>query len=272
MEKTATRYYMRIDLFHRLVHAVLMTTFIGLAATGLPLKFNWAPWAEGVARTLGGFGAILFMHKAFAVLMTLSFLVHLGYVFQLAFVKREKGVFWGPASMIPQLQDLRDMAAQFRWYFGRGPRPHFDRFTYWEKFDYWAVFWGMAIIGVSGYMLWYSAFFAQLVPGWAFNIALLVHSEEALLAVWFIFAIHFFNNHLRPQKFPMDPVIFTGRVSEEEFRAERPLEYERMRQQGKLEAMASDPPYLWLRNLARIVGFSAVAIGFLLFGMTLLAF
>jgi len=167
---------------------------------------------------------------------------------------------------------MRDMATQFRWYFGRGPKPHFDRFTYWEKFDYWAVFWGMAIIGVSGYMLWFSSFFATLVPGWAFNIALLVHSEEALLAVWFIFAIHFFNNHLRPQKFPMDPVIFTGRVSEEEFRAERPLEYERMHQQGKLEAMTSDPPYLWLRNLARIIGFSAVLIGFLLFGMTLMAF
>lgn len=272
MEQSLNRHFMRLDLFHRLVHAVLMTSFIGLAASGLPLKFNWAPWAASLAEKMGGFGAILFFHKTFAILMTLCFAVHLGYVFNLAFIKREKGVFWGPTSMVPQPKDIRDLVGQFRWFFGKGPQPQFDRYAYWEKFDYWAVFWGMAIIGVSGYMLWFSSFFAWFVPGWWFNIALLVHSEEALLAVWFIFAIHFFNNHLRPGKFPMDPVIFTGRVSESAFRAERPLEYERLEQAGGLPALQTDPPYLWLRNLARIVGFTVIAIGFLLFGMTLMAF
>jgi len=149
--------------------------------------------------------------------------------------------------------------------------PEFDRFTYWEKFDYWAVFWGMAIIGSSGFLLWFSSFFGRRVPGWMFNIALVIHSEEALLAVWFIFAIHFFNSHLRPEKFPIDLVIFTGRVSEEELRAERPLEYRRLVESGELAARESGPPYLWLRNLGKIVGFAAVAVGFALFGLTLLA-
>jgi cytochrome b subunit of formate dehydrogenase len=271
MSDRPERYFLRIPLFHRLLHGVLMLSFLGLAATGLPLRFHSAPWAAQAAALLGGFGAILALHKLLALALSLAFLTHLGYVFHLAFVRRQSGVFWGPNSMVPQPKDLRDLVAEFRWFFGRGPQPQFDRFTYWEKFDYWAVFWGMAIIGISGYMLWFSGFFARFLPGWAFNIALLVHSEEALLAVWFIFAIHFFNNHLRPGKFPMDPVIFTGRVSDQVFRTERPLEYQRLEEGGRLEGLQADPPYQWLRNFAHLLGFSALAIGFLLFGLTLLA-
>ena len=125
----------------------------------------------------------------------------------------------------------------FRWFVGRGPRPRFDRFTYWEKFDYWAVFWGMGIIGGSGLLLWFPVFFARFVPGWVFNIALLVHGEEALLAVGFIFTIHFFNGHLRPEKFPMDTVIFTGGSPWTSCAHERPAEYARLQREGGLDAL-----------------------------------
>jgi hypothetical protein len=155
---------------------------------------------------------------------------------------------------------------------GGGPKPRFGWFAYWEKFDYWAVFWGMAIIGTSGYMMWFSSFFAQFLPGWLFNIALLIHADEALLAVWFIFAIHFFNGHLRPDKFPMDLVIFTGRESLEELEEARPAEYERLTEGRSFEAIQADGPPLWLRNFGRIIGVVAVGTGFLLFGLTLLAF
>ncbi len=265
------RYFRRIELYHRLVHGSLMVSFIGLAATGMPIKFNAASWSANIAHAMGGFGTVIFFHKTFGAILVLCFLLHLGYVLHLAFVKGEKGVFWGPNSMVPQPQDLIDMFRNFQWFFGMGPKPRFDRFTYWEKFDYWAVFWGMAIIGGSGFMMWFSGFFARFMPGWLFNIALLIHSEEALLAVWFIFAIHFFNSHLRPEKFPMDLVIFTGRVSETELREERPIELERLVEQGGLEAIETDPPPLWLRNFGRIIGFTVIITGFTLFILTLFA-
>lgn len=266
------QHYFRIHLLHRLLHGTLVASFLGLAATGMPLRFSHVDWATGFAHAVGGFGAILFFHKTFAVLLTLCFLVHVGYVFHLAFVRGEIGVFWGPTSMVPQPKDFLDLFQHFRWFFGMGPRPRFGRFTYWEKFDYWAVFWGMAIIGTSGYVMWFSATFARLVPGWFFNVALLIHADEALLAVWFIFAIHFFNSHLRPDRFPIDLVIFTGRESVEELRESRPAEYERLVKEGNLLAVEADPPALWLRNFGRIFGFSAIGIGFLLLGLTLLAF
>jgi hypothetical protein len=102
--------------------------------------------------------------------------------------------------------------------------------------------------------------FARVFPGWIFNIALLVHGEEALLAVGFIFTIHFFNSHLRPEKFPMDMVIFTGRVSERELRDERPAEYGRLSSTpGRLHDAGAPSPRVWLAG--RIVGSAAVCVG-----------
>ena len=266
------KYYLRIELYHRLVHGVLMASFLGLAATGMPLRFGQSTWAIELTRAVGGFGTVLVLHKIFAFLLTLCFLLHVGYIFYLAFVRGEIGVFWGPTSTVPQPKDFLEMFQHFRWFFAMGPKPQFGRFTYWEKFDYWAVFWGMAIIGTSGYVMWFSSFFGKFLPGWLFNIALLIHADEALLAVWFIFTIHFFNSHLRPEKFPIDLVIFTGRVSEEELQKERPAEFERLSGEGTLEAIQASAPPLWLKNLGRLIGFSVIAVGFLLFGLTLLAF
>src|SRR6185295_847331 len=98
----------------------------------------------------------------------------------------------------------------------------------------------------------------RVMPGWAFNIALLVHGEEALLAVGFIFTIHFFNSHLRPEKFPMDMVIFTGRVEAGELAHERPLEYAR-RQADPATDPGPPSHRSWL--IGRVIGSTAVAVG-----------
>jgi thiosulfate reductase cytochrome b subunit len=215
-------------------------------------------------RALGGFQVAGLIHRICAVIMITVFASHVLRVFYRAATSKDPmSLFWGPNSLVPQLQDGLDMVAQFKWFFGQGPQPHFDRYTYWEKFDYWAVFWGMFIIGGSGLMLWFPTVFAQVVPGWVFNFATILHGEEALLAVGFIFTIHFFNGHLRPEKFPMDLVIFTGRVSEHEMKDERAKEYARLVASGNLAAMEATPPsrkwVLW----GQIVGGTAVVLGVL---------
>ena len=89
-----------------------------------------------------------------------------------------------------------------KWFVGMGPRPQYGRWTYWEKFDYFAVFWGIAVIGSTGLTLWFPVFFTRFLPGSFINVATIIHSDEALLATGFIFTVHFFNTHLRPEKFP----------------------------------------------------------------------
>jgi cytochrome b subunit of formate dehydrogenase len=266
-------YHRRFTLGQRYLHAVLFSTFIGLALTGLPLRFSQSVWAGRFAHAVGGFGAILFFHKFCAVLLTMAFLIHVGNIFYRGVIKREKGVFYGPKSLVPRPKDFTDLFEHVRWFLWLGPRPKFDRFSYWEKFDYWAVFWGMAIIGLSGYAMWFAPFFARFIPGSWLNIALVLHGEEALLAVWFIFVVHFFNTHLRPESFPMDMVIFTGRESEEEFRKKRPIEYQRLQEAGRFhEESTTEAPPLWLKNLGRIVGGVIILTGFVLLVLTMLAF
>jgi cytochrome b subunit of formate dehydrogenase len=271
-DHSETQYFFRFTLGQRYLHGLLIVTFLGLAGSGMTLRFSDTLWAKDFAYAIGGFGVILFLHKTCALLMTGGFLAHLGDLAYRIIVKREKGILWGPDSLVPQPKDVADFFRNLRWFLWSGPKPTFDRYTYWEKFDYWAVFWGMVIIGFSGYIMWFAPFFARFLPGYAMNIALLIHSEEALLAVWFIFAIHFFNTHLRPDKFPMDPVIFTGRITDAEFVTERGDEYARAMRENTLSAIRTDPPPLWLKNFARVIAVVAVGSGFVMLFLTLFAF
>ena len=260
-------HFRRFSRADRVMHAVLMFSFLGLALTGLPLLFSHEAWAATLARVFGGFQTAGTIHRICAVLMIGVFTTHLGRIWHRLFVRKDLAMLWGPSSMVPQPRDLFEMIAHLRWFVGLGPQPTFDHFTYWEKFDYWAVFWGMGIIGGSGLMLWFPEVFAWVLPGWVFNIAMVVHGEEALLAVVFIFTVHFFNGHLRPEKFPMDSVIFTGRVTIREMEEERPAEFDRLQTTGRIDEVASAAAPAWVYRLGRTVGTVAVVLGLLMVGL-----
>jgi len=254
------------------MHALLMLTFIGCALTGVPLLFADHDWAATLVGLMGGFRGAALIHRICAAIMTVVFVGHVLRVFVRAFLAEDwLAYFWGPNSLVPNLKDGQDIVGMFKWFFGKGPKPQFDRYTYWEKFDYWAVFWGMFIIGGSGFMLWFPMFFSQFLPGWVFNIAMIVHGEEALLAVGFIFTIHFFNGHLRPEKFPMDSVIFTGRVTVQEMEEERPDELERLTRAGRIDEYASAAAPLWVYRAGRTVGTIAVTLGLIMVALILVA-
>jgi cytochrome b subunit of formate dehydrogenase len=267
-----TVYFHRFTLGQRYLHGIVIITFLGLALTGLPLRFSNTAWALELARVMGGFGSILFFHKLSAVVLTIGFAAHVADIGYRAFVKKQWGLIWGPDSLVPSLKDIKDLFQHFRYFLWMGPKPRFERYAYWDKVDYWAVFWGMAIIGFSGYAMWFAPFFARFIPGSWLNIALLIHGEEALLAVSFIFTIHYFNTHLRPHNFPMDLTIFTGRQTEEEFKEKHPEEYARLKAEGKLDALKAPVPETWLKKFGWVVGTIAFLLGFAMLFLTVTAF
>jgi hypothetical protein len=116
-------------------------------------------------------------------------------------------------------------------------------------------------------VLWFPESFTYIVPGWAVNVATIIHSDEALLAVGFIFTIHFFNTHFRPDKFPIDTVIFSGRVSVEELKFDKPGEYEAMVESGELENQLVKPFPASKERGVRIFGFLALGFGLILLGL-----
>jgi cytochrome b subunit of formate dehydrogenase len=245
-----TEYFRRFTPFERFLHMLVVTSFLLLVITGMPLKFYDTGWARYLFNLLGGPESASALHRLAAFVTFGYFALHIGSVaiktwrgraavcdpvtgrFRL---RRVWGVVFGPDSLAPSWQDFRDLWAHLKWFFGRGPRPQWDRWTYWEKFDYLAVFWGVAMIGVSGLIMWHPVFFTTFLPGWVINIALVIHSDEALLAAGFIFMFHFFNTHFRIDRFPMDMVIFSGRISKTEMLHERRRWYDRLAATGKLE-------------------------------------
>ncbi len=270
------RLYIRFSRTQRIMHLVMLLSFFTLALTGMTLKFSYMGWAVVLSKVMGGFGAMGMLHRTGAVVLIALFAFHIRQAFQF---KRESGVGWfkfifGPNSMMFNLVDIKQVFQSIKWFFGRGPRPHYGRFTYWEKFDYFAVFWGIFVIGSTGLVLWFPELFTRLLPGWSINVATIIHSDEALLAVAFIFTIHFFNTHFRPDKFPMDPVIFTGRVSVEELRHDKPAEYEQLMASGtvqEIEDKLVDQYNPKFEKVFRIFGFTALAIGLTLVGLILYA-
>ena len=265
------RHIQRFDRPTRALHVVIMVTFLLLAATGMPILFSDAAWGRALAMLFGGFTGAGLVHRAAGAVLLGAVAWHVGNVGWRAFGRGERGLFWGPTSMTPQPRDFTQFWQQLKWFFGRGPYPKYEHFTYWEKFDYWAVLWGTAIMGAAGLILWFPELAAGFLPGWMFNVALFVHGAEATLAIGFIFVVHFFNGHLRPNKFPMDLVIFTGSVTEDELRHERAGQYERLVRSGQLGALAVPAPNAADRRRGYVIGTIGLVLGLLLFVLILQA-
>jgi cytochrome b subunit of formate dehydrogenase len=262
-------YIRRFSLGWRILHAVLAVAVMTLVLTGTAVLFSGQGWAQYVLNLLGGPKVAAVIHRVAAVTFISIFFGHLLVVAWN--IARAKGGFrWlGPTSMVPTRQDIDDIGRMFKWFFGLAPRPNFDRWSYWEKFDYWAPFWGMLIIGLSGLMLWFPTVTASFLPGWIFNIATIVHAEEAILATVFLFTVHYFNVHFRPDKFPMDTVMATGAVPLSEFKHEHRLEYERLAANGELEKYLVKPPSERATRIGRKLTGWLIVIGLILAALVL---
>jgi cytochrome b subunit of formate dehydrogenase len=271
--------FTRFVPFERFLHFLVVTSFLLLVITGMPLKFFYTDWAKTLFSWLGGPDVARWLHQLGAVVTFLYFGLHLAALAGKAWtgrvhlrdpatgrlrLRRLKDALFSPDSMMPTRQDWHDFMAHQKWFFGKGPKPQFDRWTYWEKFDYFAVFWGVFAIGLSGLVMWFPHFFTSFLPGWSINIALIIHSDEALLAAGFIFTIHFFNTHFRLERFPMDTVIFSGRISKTEMLHERRRWYDRLVAAGRLDDYRVKDEWDRWKAIARTMGYFFFGVGVIL--------
>jgi len=268
--------FVRFRPFERFLHFLMVVSFLLLVATGMPLKFYYEGWAKWMMRWIGGVQVAGALHRIGAMITFLYFGLHLASLARSFLrhrsefrnpktgrfsVRRYLRIAFGPDMPLPNRDDFRDWWAHQKWFFGRGPQPQFDRWTYWEKFDYFAVFWGVAIIGLSGLIMWFPEQITRVLPGWMINVALIVHSDEALLAAGFVFTFHFFNVHFRLEKFPMDPVIFSGRMTRAEMSHERRRWYDRLVATGQLEKLRLRDEWSEWKRVMHPLGFLAFGLG-----------
>jgi cytochrome b subunit of formate dehydrogenase len=227
----------RFSVTARIFHLFLMLSFLIQSATGFSRLFFTTSWGKQLGRVFGGYETSLTIHKWVGVFMIIGFVIHTIYLLTRVNWRNLPQSVFGPDSLVPNFNDAQHLWQRIRWFFGLGSPPKFERWTYWEKFDYWAVYWG------------------------SLNIALLLHRAEAVLATSYIFIIHFFIGHLRPTSFPMNEAMFAGSIPLEEALEERPDWVARLSQEGKLELVNTKPPAQWYRVVYFVFGYAALACG-----------
>ena len=253
---------MRIRRFtpvQRAFHALLLITFLWQSATGLARMYHETSFGQTLAALLGGQERALVLHIWGGIVMLVLFALHLAYLAAVAVTARR--AMTGPDSLLPRVRDAGDFIRHLGWMLGLAKAPRFERWGYWEKFDYWAVFWGMVIIGGTGVMLISPLVTSLWLPGWSLNVAFWVHRIEAVLAMGHVFIIHFFVAHLRRHNFPMDRAMFAGGADLKAQAEERPAWVERLRKEGRFATMTMQDAPALPRAASYALGLCAVGVG-----------
>jgi cytochrome b subunit of formate dehydrogenase len=244
--------YRRFSVFHRWMHFLVFVSFTVLVFTGMPLKYKDTEWARWFMDLFGGVTAAGVYHRIAAIVTVFYWSAEM--VIMIIMVLKARGKMKSRMPLMFNGKDLQDIVGMFAWFFGRGPKPQFDRYTYWEKFDYLSLVAGTVIIGMTGFMMWFPLEVTKVLPGYWLNVALVIHSNEALLAMGVIFIfVHFFSAHLKPESFPLDKVIFTGSLPVEHYKAERPLEYARRVREGTLNEVLVEKRITWKTYAADVL-------------------
>jgi cytochrome b subunit of formate dehydrogenase len=213
--------FQRFNRNFRFQHMVMFTSVILLIITGMPIKFPDFVLSRFVISFWGGINNSTIVHRIGAG-MLIYFMVH--HLFYSILSREGRRDF---VLLIPMPKDLKDAVQNIRYFLGRvNEKPRFGRFSYIEKFDYWAVYWGCIIMIGSGVFLWGETIALKYFPKYVLDIAHEMHSDEALLATLAIVIWHFYNVHFNPERFPGTLMWWHGQISEHEIKEEHPLEYE----------------------------------------------
>ena len=257
----------RFSPLQRIFHVLLMLCFLTQGATGLSRMYIETPWGRWLNGLFGGYEAARTVHIYVGIFMLCGLLLHVFYLFFKIDWHKFPHSLVEPDSLLPRLNDVKQFFQHIGWFLGICKAPAFDRWGYWEKFDFWAVFWGMVIIGGTGLLMAYPMASSRIMPGWGLNVAFWIHRIEALLAMAHVFIIHFFIAHLRRHNFPMDRSIFEGSTSLDAVRHEKPAWIERLKKTGELERVLVTEAVPGQRIVYYVFGYAAVAAGlFLLIG------
>ena len=226
--RTEQRTILRLTSKQRIQHWLLLSSFMLLVLSGFALQYpdSWLAWLLGSSEF---FRRIV--HRMAAVVMLVTGAYHLVYL-----AVTSEGRKW-VRDMAPRMKDMRDVLQNFGYYLGvRSSKPRLARFGYAEKAEYWAVVWGTIVMGLTGLMIWFKIGIFGFLPRWWIDVALAIHFYEAVLATLAIIAWHFYQVIFDPDVYPINLAFLDGRVSEELYREEHELDFERIKEADRPKA------------------------------------
>jgi cytochrome b subunit of formate dehydrogenase len=207
--------YRRFDLWQRVDHIVLISSFTVLGITGIPQMFSTQPWATWMILAMGGIETVRIIHRVAATILMLGAIYHGGVITYKVFVRRVR------LTMLPGWQDVKDAFQAFAYNLGLNKHePRMGQYNFAEKAEYWAVIWGTVVMIITGFMLWNPITTTLFLPGEIIPAAKAAHGGEALLAVLSILTWHVYHVHVKR----FNKSMFTGYLSREEMEEEHAAE------------------------------------------------
>jgi cytochrome b subunit of formate dehydrogenase len=213
--------YLRFELSQRIEHLLLIISFSTLAITGLPQKFPLNGLSQVVLFLLGGIEMARIIHRIAVALFLVESIYHFAVMGYKIYVLRLS------ASMLPEIKDAIDGIQAVMYNLGfRKDHPRMKRYNFAEKLEYWALVWGLVIMGLTGFMLLNPIATANVLPGQVIPASKAAHGMEAILAVLAIIIWHFYFVHLRSWNWAM----INGKLTRHQMEDEHPLELEQIEQ------------------------------------------
>lgn len=212
----------RFNALERLEHLGAMTTFILLVLTGLPQTAPRSAIGRWFIELFGGIGATRLIHRVAGFTFVALLVMHVarGVV---GVVRRRR-----LPEITPRKQDFLNVLQHVHHYLRGAPKPKTGKFDAAAKFEYWGLFLGGTLMSVTGVVLVFPELVTQFVPGIVVAAMRVLHGLEATFAVLVVLLWHSWGVIFRPEIFPLDTSMFTGKITLRRLREEHELEYERL--------------------------------------------
>jgi len=212
----------RFNVLERLEHLGAMITFTTLVLTGLPQIAPTTSPGDWFIDLFGGIGNLRLVHRATGFMFVALLVLHVGR--GVLGVLRERRL----PEIVPREQDFLNAVQTVRHFLRGAPRPKVGRFDASEKFEYWGLFFGGMLMTVTGLALVFPEAVTQFLPGVVVAAMRTIHGLEATFAVLVVLLWHSYGVIFKPEVFPLDTSIFTGKISVERLKEEHELEYEKI--------------------------------------------
>lgn len=209
----------RFTLGQRWEHIILLLSATVLLLTGLPQKYRDTSWSQYILSTPERLEVVQQIHHIAALFLTALVIYHLGRAILLLARRRL------PGDILVNWQDIRDTWKMIKYlFFLSKDKPLYGKYNFEQKVTYWFIFFGVGIMVVTGFILWFPEAWTRIFPGGIIPAARLSHSTEAIVAAVFIVIWHLF--HVLIERVNLS--IFTGWLNAEDTRTYHALEYQRL--------------------------------------------